>query len=225
MTTAEKIIRLSPSSLGLFRECPRCFWLQINEGIHRPSGPFPSLPGGMDLVIKDYFDFWRVKNELPPEIRGKVSGKLFPDLATLKKWRNWRTGLIYEDKDAGGILSGALDDCVVDENRYAPLDYKTRGYPPKENGHEFYQGQMDAYTLLLNANGYFVKNLAYLVYYFPKKVEENGVVHFNVEVKEMKTDLEKAKKELKNAIAVLKSPLPAKHSECAFCSWGEHNID
>jgi len=47
-------IRLSPSSLNLFLECPRCFWLDKNKGIKRPRGIFPSLPSGMDSVIKKY---------------------------------------------------------------------------------------------------------------------------------------------------------------------------
>ena len=59
-------IRLSPSTLNLFLECPRCFWLHINKRIQRPRGIFPSLPGGMDLVIKDYFDC---------EYRGKIEAK------------------------------------------------------------------------------------------------------------------------------------------------------
>lgn len=215
------MIRLSPSTLNLFRECPRCFWLHINEKIHRPSGPFPSLPSGMDTIIKKYFDTWRAKNELPPEIRPNVRGVLFPDLDILTKWRNWRTGLRYEDENAGGVLSGALDDCVVEGKYYAALDYKTRGYPPKEGGHKFYQGQLDAYTLLLEENGYPTNHLAYLVYYFPKEVRENGLVSFNVEVKEVKTNSDDAKKEFERALEVLKSPMPLKHSECAFCSWGE----
>ena len=194
----------------------------------------------MDIVIKKYFDTWRAKNELPPEIRGAVRGELFGDLGTLNKWRNWRTGLRYEDEKAGGVLSGALDDCVVypvfdsevaqtrgersrrvEGKYYAALDYKTRGYPPKEGGHKFYQGQLDAYTLLLEENGYPTNHLAYLVYYFPKEVRENGLVNFNVEVKEVKTNSENAKKEFKRALEVLKSSMPLKHSECAFCSWGE----
>lgn len=221
----DKLVRLSPSSINLFRECPRCFWLQMNAGIHRPSGPFPSLPGGMDIVIKQYFDTWRKKGELPPEIRTAVEGKLFDNIQTLKKWRNWRTGLRYEDEKLGGVLSGALDDCVFDGEYYSPLDYKTRGWPPKENGHEFYQGQLNAYSLLLKKNGYPESGIAYLVYYFPREVKDDGVVDFNVEVKKVKTSASNALKEFRNALEVLKNPLPLKHVDCAFCSWGETHGD
>lgn len=217
----DKLTRLSPSSLGLFRECPRCFWLHMNAGIHRPSGPFPSLPGGMDIVIKRYFDTWRKKGELPPEIRSVVGGKLFDNAQTLKKWRNWRTGLRYEDEKLGGVLSGALDDCVVDGKYYAPLDYKTRGWAPKVDGHEFYQGQLNAYSLLLKENGYPESGIAYLVYYFPREVKSGGAVDFNVEVKKVKTSAQNALKEFEAALEALRGPMPLKHSDCAFCSWGE----
>jgi len=61
-------IRLSPSSLNLFLECRRCFWLDKNKGIKRPRGIFPSLPSGMDSVIKKYFDSYRLNSDMPPEM-------------------------------------------------------------------------------------------------------------------------------------------------------------
>ena len=78
---------VSPSAIGNLLECPRCLWLYFNEGIERPRGIFPSLPSGMDGVFKDYFDGFRKKRLLPPEIEGKVIGKLFDDLEKLTKWR------------------------------------------------------------------------------------------------------------------------------------------
>ncbi|MCX6774543.1 MAG: hypothetical protein NTY99_00435 [DPANN group archaeon] len=49
-------IKLSPSSLNLFKDCPRCFWLDKIKGISRPEGIFPSLPSGIDKVLKEHFD-------------------------------------------------------------------------------------------------------------------------------------------------------------------------
>ena len=109
----KKQIRLSPSTISVFRECPRCFWLALNKNIYRPRGIFPSLPGGMDLVIKTYFDGYRVRGEMPPEVKGKVRGRLYENLERLEAWRNWRLGLRYEDRTSGGVLSGALDDCLI----------------------------------------------------------------------------------------------------------------
>jgi len=213
-------IRLSPSTLNLFLECPRCFWLQINRRIHRPRGIFPSLPSGMDNVIKKYFDKFRIQGRLPPEIEGKVKGKLIPDLSLINKWRNWRTGLEYEDKNLGATLFGALDDCLVEEDYYVPIDYKTRGSAPKEGDSEkYYTNQLDCYALLLQENGYKVGNVAYLVYYYPDAVHENGVIHFKVEVVGMNINPERAKHTLTQAANLLRGPLPEKHSDCEYCSW------
>lgn len=219
------LIRLSPSSMNLFLECPRCFWLQLHEGLKRPSGPFPSLPGGMDTVIKRYFDSYRIKGELPPEIRGKVRGRLLADRGKLERWRNWREGLSFNDGDA--ILMGALDDCLVEKSGetefYMPLDYKTRGWAPKEDSHSYYQYQLDAYTLLFEKNGFKPAGVAYLVFYHPLEVGERGLVKFEVEPMEIKTDPGRAYKEFRAAVELLKQPSPpAKHSDCEFCGYGEH---
>jgi len=221
-----KEIRLSPSTLNLFSECPRCFWLHINERIHRPRGIFPSLPGGMDGVIKIYFDKYRKIDKLPPEIEGEVRGKLIKDLNLLNRWRNWRTGLEYKDEVLGATLFGALDDCLQENDKYMPLDYKTRGYPPREGDSEKYYGnQINSYALMLEANGYPVSDVGYLVYYFPKEVAENGQVSFNIKVVELKVDPNKAKKVLTDAIKLLSGPIPSHHSECEYCLWGRNNGD
>jgi len=221
----DDLLRLSPSSLNLFLECQRCFWLQIREGLKRPSGPFPSLPGGMDAVIKAYFDTYRKIDALPPEIKGKVEGELVRDQRLLDRWRNWRTGLSFQDTDA--ILFGALDDCLVlktDEGDfYSPLDYKTRGWPRKDDSTSYYQYQMDAYTFLLEKNGFPARKKAFVVFFHPVAMREGGVTQFEISPVEIETDPERAYKEFRAAVALLQNPKPpAKHSDCQFCGYGEH---
>ncbi|MBW2046258.1 MAG: PD-(D/E)XK nuclease family protein [Deltaproteobacteria bacterium] len=210
-------IRLSPSALNLFLDCPRCFWLDKNKGIKRPRGIFPSLPGGMDLVIKKYFDTYRIKNELPPEIKGKVSGHLFSDMAKLEKWRNWRNSdLCY--KDSGAELIGALDDCLMDDSQYIPLDYKTRGSELSEDPRKYYQNQLDCYCLMLEHSGFKTKGLAYLVYYWPEEVCQDGVVKFHVEPIRIDTNIESAKKTVSDAVKLLSFPMPQSNPNCEYCT-------
>ncbi len=219
-------IQLSPSTLSLFRECPRCFWLHINERIHRPRGIFPTLPSGMDNAIKAYFDKYREQHSLPPEIDGKVSGNLMADMAILNKWRDWRTGLRFYDKSRDALLRGALDDCLVDSGYYVPIDYKTRGYAPrKEDIKEYYTLQLNCYSLLLRENGYETKDLAYLIFYYPKSVSERGIVEFFVDTIQLETDTEMARITFNRAIDLLKSPVPARHSNCEYCLWLESRMD
>src|SRR5512137_2040653 len=109
-----KQVTLSPSALSLFKDCSRCFWLEKVRGIKRPRGIFPSLPSGMDRVIKLYFDTFRVKGTLPPELAARKEFKdlrLYENHAQLERWRNWRTGLEYIEDEAR--LFGALDDLLM----------------------------------------------------------------------------------------------------------------
>lgn len=213
------MIRLSPTTgLSLFKECPKCFWLHYNKKIQRPRGIFPSLPGGMDLVIKKYFDNYR--GALPPELEGEVEGNLIPDLNLMNKWRNWRTGPKYSREDIDAELFGALDDCLVDGDYYIPLDYKTRGYPPKDGDSEkYYQTQLDAYSLMLDANNYETREYAYLVYYYPQEVKPDGVVKFNIKPIKVDTDIQRAKGLFEDAVTVLQGAMPKQHSECEHCNW------
>lgn len=176
-------------------------------------------------MIKVYFDKYRAQDKLPPEIEGKVEGELMRDQRLLERWRNWREGLIFHDTDA--ILSGALDDCLVERSesgdKYMPLDYKTRGWAKKEDSHEYYQYQLDAYTFLLEKNGFPTKKRAGIVFYHPIEVVGDGLVKFEIEPMMIKTDIERAYKVFREAVELLKrSTPPAKHSDCQFCGYGEH---
>ena len=211
--------KLSPSALNIYRECPRCFWLQVNKNIRRPRGIFPSLPGGMDLVIKTYFDKFRLKDALPPELEGRVDGKLFRDIKTLAKWRSWKnTDLCYKDESLKAVLSGALDDCLVYNDYYIPLDYKTRGSELKEDPRKYYQLQLDCYSLILDSCGYKNNGLAYLVYYWPLEVIEKGVVKFHVEPIKIEVSIDSAKKVFRKAVISLSSPIPNASSVCEYCN-------
>lgn len=221
----KKLLNISASSLGLFKECPRCFYLQIKEKIHRPSGPFPSLPGGMDGLIKKYFDKYRSLSKLPPAIDGKVKGKLLDNFQLLEKWRNWRQGLKIEDEDLGVQLVGALDDCLMgDDGKFIPLDYKTRGYALKEGAPEYYLHQLDIYSYLLDENGYPTNNLAYLVYFHPIDFGDDGMAKFEITVQEKNVDKDRGKKLFYDAAILLQGPIPPKHTECQFCSWSSLEV-
>ena len=82
-----KPLSLSPSSISLFLDCPRCFWLHHNKKKRRPGGPFPSLPSGMDKILKIHFDKHREKGTKPQEA-DKFDGKLFEDTEKFKVWQN-----------------------------------------------------------------------------------------------------------------------------------------
>jgi hypothetical protein len=79
------------------KECPRCFWLAMNEGIRRPDGIMASLPNGMDRILKKHFDKFMRKQELPPEIKEECAGcSLFDDEEQLEALRDNRRGISYQ---------------------------------------------------------------------------------------------------------------------------------
>jgi CRISPR/Cas system-associated exonuclease Cas4 (RecB family) len=217
----EKKLELSPTTgLSLFLECPRCFWLRYRKGVHRPETIFPSLPSGMDRILKDYFDSYRGKDGMPPELEGKVEGKLVPDQELIDKWRNWRSGPRFEDPELDAVLRGALDDCLIEGELYIPLDVKTRGSAPQAGkSEEYYQTQLDCYAFLLEKMGYKVKDHAYLVYYFPDSVNEEHLVKFNVEVVKLGTSPARVYRIFADAVKCYHGPIPSSHTECGFCAW------
>jgi hypothetical protein len=206
--------QLSASTLKLFQECPRCFWLHVNRKIERPRGPFPSLPSGMDRVLKGYFDQYRGQSCLPPLIAGKLEGLLSPHPLTLG----------FNDAGTGSRLWGKLDDCMVlPDGRLAPIDHKTRASSPDDLSYTqtYYQFQMDVYTLLLERNGHRTSRTAHVLYYFPI----DGTLHegfpFGLTVHTVATDPDKAYRIFVEGARCLAGPLPARVEACAYCRWAQ----
>lgn len=211
--------KLSPSALNLMRECPRCFWLEKHKVWSRPSTPFPQLPNGMDKIIKNHFDRFMSKGELPPEIKGHhhTQGlKLFDNNELLKEWRNNFKGIRWTDEH-GNILFGAVDNILVNGKKLIVLDYKTKGYPIKdetESGNS-YQNQLDFYNFLLRKNGYGTEDYAFLLFYIPSKVLETGEVIFDTLLARRNIDISNAEKLFTNAIRLLNGDCPEK--SCQWC--------
>lgn len=194
------------------------------QGVHRPSGPFPSLPGGIDRKLKIYFDKYRAEGKLPPELVGHVQGKLFDDMKLLDVWRNNWKGLSWKDEE-GNILAGAIDECLIDGDKLIVADFKTYGGSEiKEEKTEYYQNQLDCYSLLLEKNGYMHPEFAYLIFFMPEEVREHGIMKFKIEVKKVKVNPANALKRFNDAIKLLKGKKPARHSKCTFCSWADDYI-
>lgn len=206
------MIKLSPSSLNLFLECPRCFWLYLNKDIKRPSIPVATITTGLDRVIKEYCNIYRQQGILPPMLDGKLPGRLIPSFPH-KGW------LEFIDSKIDAKLGGYLDECIdLGGNFYAALDHKTRGSKP-EGTHMAHQFQMDAYTFLLEQNKFPTKDKAYLVYYIPKAIASQKTIEFEVVVCEVKTDSQRATKVFYDAISVIKGAIPHPAKNCAFCKW------
>ena len=216
--------KLSPTSLNLMQECPRCFWLDKQDRWKRPAGIFPSLPNGMDKILKIHFDKFMEKGELPPELCDNKECKhlkLFDDENLLSVWRTNLKGISWVDEN-GNILHGAVDNILINKlnNKLIVLDYKTRGFPLKEDTHEHYQLQLDVYNFLLKKNGYETEDFSYLLFYVPKEVLPTGEVVFDTNLVKMNVSAERGKKAFNDALKLLNGRCPKKHEE-KICPWCE----
>lgn len=214
--------KLSPSQLNLFKECPRCFWLQNHKVWKRPVGPFPSLPSGMDRILKNHFDKFREQGKMPPELCERKDNscanmKLFDDIEKLKVWQNNFKGVSWTDKE-GNELHGAIDNLLVLGKKLIVLDYKTRGYALKEDTAEHYRLQQNVYNFLLRKNGYETEDYFFLLFYVPKEVMPTGEVIFDTDLVKMKVDIKMAEKVWKDALELLKGDCPQK--SCEWCDEG-----
>ena len=199
------------------QECPRCFWLTQHNVWKRPAGIFPSLPSGMDSILKTHFNKFIDRGELPPELctnKDCKNMKLFDNHELLAIWRSNFKGLVYEDKN-GNILRGAVDNILMKGKKLIVLDYKTRGFPLKEDTAEHYQNQLDIYNFLLRENGYETEDYAFLLFYVPKEVMATGEVIFDTTLKKMKIDVKNAETIFNKAIKLLNGDCPKE--SCEWC--------
>jgi hypothetical protein len=209
--------KLSPSSLNQMKDCPRCFWLDKHKVWKRPSGIFPSLPSGMDKILKVHFDRFMDRGLLPPELceNGHCKNmKIFNDKEKMKIWQSNFKGISWTDKK-GNELHGAVDNILVKGKKLIVLDYKTRGYALKEDTAEHYRLQQNVYNFLLRKNGYETEDYFFLLFYVPNKVTETGEVIFDTELVKMKVDIKMAEKAWKDALKLLNEDCPEK--SCEWC--------
>jgi len=218
MINIKMAFKLSPSALNLMKECPRCFWLDKHNVWKRPNGIFPSLPSGMDRILKIHFDKFRDKNLLPPELceNKECNGtRLFDDKEKLKVWQSNFKGVSWKDKE-GNELHGAVDNLLKKGKKLIVLDYKTRGYALKEDTAEHYRLQQNIYNFLLRKNGYETEDYFFLLFYVPREVTETGEVIFDTDLVKMKVDVKMAEKAWKDALKLLEGECPKK-----CCEWCE----
>lgn len=209
--------KISPSALGLMDNCPRCFWLDKHKIWKRPSSAFPSLPSGMDRILKQHFDKFMAEGKLPPEIcdNGHCKDmKLFKDTVLLSQWRNNFKGVRWSDGQ-GNELFGAVDNILEKEGKLIVLDYKTRGFALKDDSEDHYKNQLDVYNFLLRKNGFDTENFSFLLFYIPKEVTKDGQVIFDTHLKKVDVNVDNAHKLFENALKVLTGECP--DNPCSWC--------
>lgn len=161
--------KVSRSKIELFKQCPRCFWLDARLKIKRPNGPPFNINKTIDELFKKEFDHYRGKGE-PHPLMTDNGVKAVPfahkDLDT---WRYNFTGVTALDKTTNFHVFGAIDDVWVnDEGELIVVDYKATskasGVGIDSDWQISYKRQLEVYQWLLRQNGFKVNDTGYFVY-------------------------------------------------------------
>ena len=144
---------------------------------------------------------------------------MFNDPELMKIWQSNFKGIQWEDPETSVILRGAVDEMLIKNGKLIVLDFKTRGYPLKEDTHEHYKDQMDIYNFLLRKNNYQTEEYTYLIFYHPHKVYADGHVCFNTDLIKIKVNIKNAENIFKKALKVLAGKMPKADEDCEYCKY------
>jgi len=220
--------KLSRSKIGLFQECPRCFYIDNKLGTKRP--PFPSfqINKAVDTQLKNEFDSYRAKDSQHPlQIEYNIDAKPAPH-EKLDEWRENFKGVQYFHEPTSMLITGAIDDLWINsKGEYIVVDYKaTAKNEPvtKLEGkwHEGYKRQLEVYQWLLRSNGLKVSDVGYFVYCtgkydqetFDKKIEFDVILIENTgDDSWVEPTIVEIKKCLEN------DEIPDSGEGCEHCAW------
>lgn len=180
--------KLSRSKIDLFKECPRCFYIDNKLGVKRvPGFPF-SINSAVDHLLKQEFDGHRIKGEQHP-LQSKYGIDAKPaSHEELDEWRRNFGGIKYLHEPTGLLVTGAIDDLWINgQGEYIVVDYKATAKEKPvtvldQAWQDGYKRQMEVYQWLLRQNGLTVSNTGYFVYCTGKMDREafDGKIDFDV---------------------------------------------
>lgn len=161
--------KVSRSKIELFKQCPRCFYLDTRLKIKRPSGPPFNINKTIDELYKKEFDRHRIAGT-PHPIMADNQIKAVPyQHKDLDTWRYNFTGVTALHKPTNLHVFGAIDDVWInDEGELIVVDYKATSKNKEvsidSDWQISYKRQLEVYQWLLRQNGFKVSNIGYFVY-------------------------------------------------------------
>jgi len=225
---AKQAFRLSRSKIDLFRECPRCFYLDRRLGVGRPPGyPF-ALNSAVDKLLKLEFDAHRAKGTQHPLIeKYGIDARPVPH-EKLDDWRQNFVGVRFHHKPTNLVIFGAIDDLWINSKKeYIVVDYKSTSKGEEitaldKDWHEGYKRQMEVYQWLLRQNGYQVSNTGHFVYCngITDKEAFDAKLEFGITLIDYDGDDRWVEKTVKEMKACLDSDkIPAAGPDCDYCAY------
>ena len=203
---------LSPTGVSDFIDCNLC-GVRKFHGCQLPRIKYPSVPNGMDHVLKDLSNLYRLKGK-PPELWGRElpGRRLYHEPPKKLSWR-WDEERVH--------VTGEPDEWVTEpDGTLSVLDFKTRGYPKKEI-YPGYRLQADFYGFLAERVGGFppLSGRGYLVYFYPEL--QNNTAAWHVEIEELDINPKRARDFIKRILPILRGPMPPSTPGCETCDYLE----
>ena len=216
--------KLSRTKIELSIDCPKCFWLDLNQKIKRPSGPPFTINNAIDYLLKEEFDVHREKKTAHPVMaKYKINAIPFQH-EKMSQWRHNFTGVQFEYKPMDFLVYGAVDDIWVNpDGELIVVDYKATG--AKEHKiYDSYRRQLEIYQWLLRQNGFEVSPTGYFVFARVNKAGGFGngtaALAFDLFIEPLVGDDSWVVQGLRNARALLDMKKPPEPSaDCDFCNY------
>ena len=164
-----EVYKVSRSKIELFKQCPRCFWLDARLKIKRPSGPPFNINKTIDELFKKEFDRHRAAGTPHPIMRDNQVKAVPFQHKDLDTWRYNFTGVTALHEPTNLHVFGAIDDVWVNEDgELIVVDYKATSKKTEvsidSDWQISYKRQLEVYQWLLRQNGFAVSNTGYFVY-------------------------------------------------------------
>ena len=161
--------KVSRSKIELFKQCPRCFWLDVRLKIKRPEGPPFNINKAIDELFKKEFDAYRARVEAHPlMLANGVEAVPFAH-DKLDEWRDTFVGVQHRHELTNLLVFGGVDDVWVNNaGELIIVDYKATSKDKEVSinaGWQIsYKRQMEVYQWLFRRNGFAVAPVGYFVY-------------------------------------------------------------
>ena len=226
--------KLSRSKIDLFKECPRCFYIDNKLGTARPPGfPF-ALNSAVDALFKKEFDMHRAKGSKHPLMEQYGIDAVPFQHDQMDEWRENFKGIRYYDEKSGFTVSGAVDDIWINpQGELIVVDYKSTSKDEDitsldKDWHDGYKRQMEVYQWLLRKSGFTVSDTGYFVYANGKTDREafDAKLEFDVTLIPYKGDdswVDPTLVEIKETLE--KDEVPKNSLNCDYCTYRKAVMD
>lgn len=218
---------LSRSKIDLFRDCPRCFYLDRRLGVGRPPGyPF-NLNSAVDTLLKKEFDIHRAAKTSHPLMEAYGLDAVPYQHKYIDIWRDPFKGVRFEHKPTNFIITGGIDDVwVTPDGELIIVDYKATSKTGEITidapWQISYKRQMEVYQWLFRNNNFKVSPTGYFVYANGQTDRKafDGKLEFTVQLLPYTgtTDwIEETLQKIRDTL--MAENLPTPNPECDYCTY------